>query len=242
MAAETPTPLVPNEFAVAWDAIVAPRAAFTALRERPRWLVAYIVTCVLGVIGAILQAPAGAHIAENMVQKMIATDPNVAAMSADRQQALMAQTVGIQHYVWVYYPVIVIIALALTAVVLLIARAIGKGNASYARLFAVAALAGIVNFGLAYLYIGIIVAFKGGANFDTQRELFATLPSLAWLVPGAGLRLAAFLSAFSVFSIWAAYLIMLGLEIVAGVSRRVAVSTMIVLLLLSGSITALTAR
>ena len=27
MAAETPTPLVPNEFAVAWDAIVAPRAA-----------------------------------------------------------------------------------------------------------------------------------------------------------------------------------------------------------------------
>jgi hypothetical protein len=242
MATETPAPLVPNELAVAWDAIVAPRAAFTALRERPRWLVAYVITCVLGMIGALLQAPAGVHIAENMIQKMIATDPNIAAMSPDKQQALMAQTVGIQHYVWLFYPVIIIIALALTAVVLLVARAIGRGNAGYGRLFAVAALAGIVNFGIAYLYIGIIVTLKGGANFDTQRELFAVLPSLAWLVPGAGLRLAAFLAAFSVFSIWAAYLIMLGLEIVAGVSRRIALSTVVVLLLLSGSITALTAR
>ena len=242
MAVETPAPLVPNEFAVAWDAIVAPRAAFTALRERPRWLIAYVITCVLGMIGAVLQTPAGVHVAQNMIQKMIATDPNVAAMSPERQQALMVQTVSVQHYLWLFFPVFVIIGLALTAVLLLIARAIGKGNAGYGRLFAVAALAGIVTFGLAYLYTGIIVTFKGGESFDTQRELFATLPSLAWLVPGAGLRLAAFLSAFNVFSIWGAYLLMQGLEIVAAVSRRVALSTVVVLLLLSGSITSLTAR
>ena len=242
MAAETPTPLVPNEFAVAWDAIVAPRAAFTALRERPRWLIAYVITCVLGMTGAVLQTPAGEHIAQSMALRMIATDPNMASMSPERQQSVIAQAVGFQHYFWLCFPIIAIIGLALTAVVLLIARAIGKGSAGYGRLFAVAALAGIVTFGLAYLYIGIMVALKGGANFDTQRELLATLPSLAWLVPGAGVKLAAFLSSFSVFSIWAAYLIMVGLEIVAGLSRRVALVTMIVLLLLSATIAMFAAR
>jgi hypothetical protein len=242
MMVETPAPLVPNELAVAWDAIVAPRAAFTALRERPRWLVAYVATCVLGMIGSVLQTPAGVHVAQATVQKMIATDPNLASMSPDKQQAILAQAVGVQHYIWIAYPLIVIVAVALTAVVLLIARAIGRGEASFSRLFALAAHVAIVNFGIAYLYIGIIVLLKGGANFDSQRDLLATLPSLAWLAPGAGVKLAAFLSSFSVFAIWSAFLITLGLEIIAGLSRRTAIASAIVLLLLSASIAMLAAR
>jgi len=242
MKADSSAPLVPNELAVAWDTVVAPHAAFAAVRERPRWLVAFVITCVLGMTGAILQTPAGVKIAVADAQRRIATDPNLSGMAADRQHALLDQTATIQQYAWIGFPLILIIVVALTAAVLLLARAIGKGDAGYSRLFALAAHVAIVSFGLAYLYIGLIVAIKGAAAFDSPRDLLSTLPSLAWLAPGAGTKLYAFLASFSVFAVWSAYLITLGLEIVARVSRNVALATALVLLLLSASVAALAAR
>jgi len=242
MNAETSAPLVPNELAVAWDTLVAPRTAFAAVRQRPRWLVAYAVTCVLGMVGAFLQTPAGVNIARTQVQKMFATDPTMAAMSPEKQQAVLAQAVGVQHYLWVIYPVIVIVTIALTAAVLLIAKAIGKGDAGYSRLFSLAAHVTIVSFGLAYLYIGILVAFKGGAEFQTQQDLLNTLPSLAWLAPGAAPKLGAFLASFSVFALWSTFLMTIGLEIVARLARSVAASTAVVLLLVSSAVATLAAR
>ena len=242
MNADSSGPLVPNELAVAWDTIVAPRAAFAAMRERPRWLVAFVSTCVLGMAGAILQVPAGVRIAVAELQRRIATDPNLSGMTAERQHALLDQATTIQQYAWIAYPFVLIVMILLTAAVLFVARSIGRGDAGFSQLFALAAHVAIVSFGLAYLYIGLIVAIKGAANFDSPHDLLAALPSLAWLAPGAGTKLYAFLASFSVFAIWSAFLMMLGLEIVARVSRSVALSTALVLLLFSASVQALAAR
>ncbi len=242
MTVETPAPPPRNGFAVAWDVIVAPRAAFSALSERPSWLIAFLITCVLGMAGALLQTPAGVHVAQSQVQKMIATDPNLAGMTADKQQAVMAQAVAAQHYIWIIYPIIVLVAVAFTALILLIARAIGRGEAGFSRLFSLAMHVAIVSFGIAYLFIGVVVAFKGAANFDTQFDLISTLPSLAWLAPGAPAKVGAFLASFSVFGIWAAVLLALGVEIIAGVSRTVAIATSGLLLLLSALFATVAAR
>ncbi len=242
MNADSSAPLVRSELAVAWDTIVAPHAAFSALRERPRWLIAYLMTCALGTLGAFLQTPAGVRIAVAELQRRIATDPNLSGMAADRQHALLDQATTIQQYAWVGYPIIVIVVVAFMAAVFLIVRAIGKGDAGYSQFFALAAHVAIVGFGVAYLYIGLIVAIKGAAAFDSPRDLLSTLPSLAWLAPEAGAKLYAFLASFSVFAVWSAFLTMLGLEIVARVSRSFALTTALVLLLLSASIATLAAR
>src|SRR5271166_6379779 len=138
MTAETSASPVRNGLAVAWDVIIAPRDAFTSLREHPQWLVAFVVVCVFGTIGAFLQTPAGVHIAQATVQNMIATDPNIASMSSEKQQNLINQSMAIQRWVWVAYPLIVLFGVLISSVVLLIANAIGRGAANFARLWALA--------------------------------------------------------------------------------------------------------
>ena len=36
-----------SPLSVVWDIIVAPKRAFKALDERPRWVIAYLLICVL---------------------------------------------------------------------------------------------------------------------------------------------------------------------------------------------------
>jgi len=200
---------------VVWDVVVAPKSAFESLRARPQWLWAFLAVCVLGMIGAFLQVPAGQHIAVATIQRQAAHDPSMASLTpAELQRSIqIAQTV--QKFVWLFYPIIAIIGILVAAVVLLIGNAIARGTGNFGRLFALATNVAVINFGLGYLVIGALSALRGPEEFSSQTDLIKLVPSLSWLVPGAEPKVVALLNAFNPFQIWSFILLALGLGTIA---------------------------
>ena len=202
---------------ILWDVVVAPVAAFEALRERTHWGWAFLVACVLGMGGALLQIPASEHMIAATLAQSAAHDPNFAAMSPEKQQQIVAQAQSVQRFSWLFFPIIAIVAIVVAAAVMLVGSTISRGSGRFARLFGLAANVAVINFGLAYLLIGILVALRGPDAFSTQRDMLDVLPSLAWLAPGASPKLVTFLSTFNPFQIWSFALIATGLRVVASV-------------------------
>jgi hypothetical protein len=195
---------------ILWDVIVAPRAAFAALRERPYVGWAFLVTCVLGMAGAFLQIPAGTHIAVATFANNATHNPDIAKMTPAQLQSALSITKTAQQWFWIFYPVLVAIGVLVTSLVLLIFNAIGKGDGNFRRCLALAANVALLSFGINYLILGVLVLLRGGDAFSTSLDLVLTMPSLAWAVPGAPVKLATFLSSFNVLSIWSFVLLALG--------------------------------
>jgi hypothetical protein len=220
-----------NGLSILWDMVVAPATAFEALRERPVWLWAFIVTSVLGAIGSLLIIPASEHVATMTFAQLVQTDPNVAGLSAERQKSMLAMTVGVQHYVWIFYPILVMVGVLISTLVMLIVNAIGKGDGNFRRLFAVAMNVGFVSFGISYLLIGFLAYLRGPDTFATQRDLVGVIPSLGWLVPSTALKLGTFLGAITPLSLWAMVLLATGMQKTANIKSAAAWTGAAVLLL-----------
>ena len=217
-----------NGLAVAWDTIVAPRTAFAALRERGTWVAAFVIVCVLGTLGAYLQVPAGQHILTTTFAHQIATDPNLTAMTPEKQKQALAFGSIAQRYAWLAFPLIAVVGIGFSALLMTIAVAIGNGKASYARLFALCANIAIVNYGIAYLIIGLLAVRIGAEHFGSSRDLVTLLPSPARFAPENAPKLATLLSALNPFQLWSLVLLTLGLRDVAGVRMPIAIVTAII--------------
>lgn len=231
-----------NGLAIAWDTIVAPRAAFALLREKTHWVYAYLIASVLGTIGAVLQVPAGKHVAAAIVAHQIATDPQMQAMTPEKQHQVTAFAVATQQYAWIALPIIVLIAILLTAAIFTIVNAIGNGGSSFGRLLGLAANVSIIGFGIGYLLIGILAARVGPDAISSQRDLLSLMPSLARLAPENAPKLAAFLAAINPFQIWSCVLIAIGLRTMTTLAPAYVYTTAIVVAFGSGVFAALAAR
>lgn len=227
---------------IAWDVIVAPSAAFASLREKAHWVWAYAIASALGTLGAVLQAPAGKHLAAAMFAHQVASDPRLQAMSPEKQQQILSFTLVTQQYAWIALPLIVLVGILVTAGILTIANAIGNGGSSFGRLFGLAANVAIVGFGIGYFVIGILAWRVGPDAFSSQRDLFQLLPSLARFVPASAPKLAAFLATFQPFGIWSCVLLAVGLRKMTTLAPAFAYATAIVVAFGSGAFAALGAR
>jgi hypothetical protein len=227
-----------NGLAVLWDLIIAPSAAFGELKRVPHWGWALVVTCVLGMVGAFVQAPAAEHVSAYLV----AHDPRFATMPAEQAASAKNVSIMIQRYAWVFFPLIVVIAVAFSALILLVANAIGRGSGNFMMFFALSANVAFLNFGLGYLLHAVIVSARGAENFQTANDLLAVVPNLAWIVPGAGAKLVAFLTTFNVFEIWSIVLLALGVRSITGISAAIAWTTPIALAVLGGLLATLNAH
>ncbi len=219
-----------NGLAVLWDVLVAPSAAFAELRIVPHWGWAFLSTCVLGMIGGFLQMQAGEHISTYA----FAHEPQMASLTPEQLENTKKMTLAVQHFAWVFFAIQAMIGVLLCAGILLVANAIGRGNASFAKLFALSANVGILNFGIGTLLRGIIAQSRGAENFQTTIDLLNVVPNLAWLAPGAAPKVVAFLASFNVFQIWSTALIALGLRSIANLRAAIAWTTPIVIALLGG--------
>jgi Yip1 domain len=222
---------------VAWDTIVAPKSAFEALRAQPRWLWAFAVTCVLGMTGAALQIPAGVRIATVAVARRVASDPNLAGSSPEKVAQMTQSAVATQHWVWLIYPVFVLIALAFAALIMLVGNAIAHGDANFARLFALAAHVAIISYGAGFLVVGILSTLHATEDFSTQTDLLKLVPCLAWAAPDASPRVTAVLAHVNPFQIWTYFLLAIGLRIV-GTLRPVAAYTTAAVVHIAAALTA----
>ena len=205
---------------ILWDVIVAPQSAFAALRERPTWVWAFVVTSVLGMGGAILAIPAGQHMMAAMFQQMAQTNPQIAQMTPEQQQRILGMQSTIQRFTFAYYPILVALGALVTALVMLVLNAISGGDGNFKRLFALAMNVAVLHWGIAYLLVGVIASLRGPDAFSSPRDLATSIPSLAWLVPGASAKLAVFLGSIGPFAIWSFILLALGMQQTAGAASR----------------------
>ncbi len=228
--------------AVLGDIIVAPRTGFAELRERAHWGWALAATCVLAVLGAFLQSRAGIHVAQLLIVQNPNHDPNLAALTPEKRESVLATMTLAQRAIPFMAPLGVFVAVLYGALVFTVARAIGHGEATFGKLFALVANIGIARLGFQAAVVGAIVAVRGPLAFSSTHDLLMALPSLAWLVPAGQAKLAALLSTVNPFQIWTFFLATIGLEIVANVRRPVAMGAAAILILTETLVVVASAR
>jgi hypothetical protein len=224
------------------DVIVAPQAAFERLRTQPAWGWAFLISIVLGTIGAFLTSPAIVHAMQASWPALMAQNPRTAALSPAQQQQSLQIVLAFTRYAWIFTIVFIPFAILVTAVLMLIFNAIGRGAASFGTLWAAAANVAVPSLGIGYLVLGIIVLVRGADSFQSTEAVSGALPSLALLAPGAGVKLYAFLAAFNVFNIWGVALVYVAMRTLARVAAVHAILTALILLFVPALLAAAGAR
>jgi hypothetical protein len=234
----TSSPAVRNRggLAVVLALFSAPKEAFASLAVVPTWGWAFAIVVVLTVVGSLLSQAATIHFMTTTMPQKLLENPSIAKLPAEQQQSMVAMQVGfattIAKFNWLIAPITVLLGALLQSVGFLIVAKIAKSPVGFKRFWALAINIGIVGIGLASVVTGLILTLRGPESIASGADLYRAIPSLSWAVPDAPVKLAAFLSGFSVFSIWSTILATLGLMVTGQVPRNTAIVGAIVLLLL----------
>jgi hypothetical protein len=178
---------------------------------------ALLITIVIGTFGTFLITPALQHGYAGTFAHQAATDPRLQAMTPDQLQNVEAIGVKAVGFGWLFTVVLAPFASLIATVVLLIFDKIGHGEGSFAKYWGAACNIAIPSFALATIVSAIIVLARGADSFGTIQEVQQAMPTLASLLPGASVKLSAFLSAFSPFTLWGAGLNVAALRIIGKV-------------------------
>lgn len=224
------------------DTVVSPADAFARLRVVPTWGWAYVVTVVLAAIGAYLSIPATIHAMTASWPAQMAASPQLAAATPEQQQRALSFTLGALRFAWLFTPVTVLAGALLQTLILLIFKAAGKGEATFKQLFSLSMNTLVVGMGVYTLLAGVIAVVRGPAAYNSISDAMHAVPSLAWLVPHASIKLSAFLAAFNVAAIWGAVLIAIGMAAVARVSKANAYASAATVMVLAGLYFAVSAK
>ncbi len=216
------------------DVILAPSTALERLRTAPTWGWAFLITLVLYTLASYLITPAIVHGFQAGWPAMVAGDPRMAQIPPDKQQQALTFTLSILRFSWLVSIIGTPVAILFTTILMLVFNAVGRGSASFLALWSAAANVAVPTLGLAGVVLAIIVLLRGRDSFGSTMAVTAALPSLAWIVPSAGTKLAAFLSAFSVFQIWGSVLLYLAMRVTARVGAVPAVLTALLLPVCAG--------
>lgn len=242
MESDAPGKARANGLKTALDVIIAPKEAFEQLRVAPTWGWALLILLVLYAIASWLITPAILHATQADWPHTVATNPSLAQLTPDQQQHYLSVTMKIVGWIWLFSPVIAIIALVVQAVVMLIFKAIGRGSCSFATIWAAAVNIQVPVLALNAIVTAAIVMLRGADSFNTSAEVQTAMPSLALLVDPASVKLHAFASAFNPFTLWGLGLVVGAMVISARVSRGMAWATGIVWIVLAGGFIAVAAR
>lgn len=218
--------------------IVAPNEAFATIRERPVWAWTVGLTIVLAMIGSLLATPAAKHMLEITLPAQFANDPHFAGLPPDqlaaRTQRAMALAILVANFTWLMTVLYVPAAVLIEAAILFGVRTLLKSRATFAQLFALAAHVQFVALGIGSLVLGAVVALRPVESFRSQADFVGSVPSAAWLLPGAPPKITAFFATLGPFPIWSTILLAMGLVAVARL-QTVAAWTTALLILLAGA-------
>jgi hypothetical protein len=224
----------------AFDIAIAPRAALGALRETPTWGWAFAITALLGMIAALAIGPVVGHTLERELPAQLGSAPQVAQLPGDQREALITQQISIAQTIarfsFIAVPFGLAAGCALQALIMLLANALGKGDGTFKKFWALAVNAGIVGTGLASIALTAIVLLLGADSFGSAVEVANAVPSLGTFVPPGAKAAAAFLGVINVFAIWNAVLLATGMAVVARLRRGTAIGAALIILLGTGLI------
>lgn len=219
------------------DTIIAPKTAFDRLRVVPTWGWAFLIATVLGVIGTFLIGPAMVHVMETTVPAKLAASPQIAKLPPDQQQSMIAMQLKVSRVLLqllpLFVPITLLVVGLIQGVVMTAANAIGRGDGSFKKYFALSINVAVVGYALGAVVIGAIVLLRGATSFDDQSAITGSLPSLGLLAPGLKGFAGGFLGGINVFYLWATALLALGMQRVGRLPAAVAWSTACLMLLLT---------
>jgi hypothetical protein len=232
------SPAVQNRggLAVALAVFSAPKQAFASLAVVPTWGWAFAIVAVLAIAGSLLSQAATLHYMAATIPQKLMESPAIQKLPADQQQSMIAMQLGFAttfaKFGWVTAPITVLLFSLLQSVGFLIIAKIAKSSVGFKRFWAVAINISIVSIGLGSVATGLILTLRGPDTIASAADLYRAVPSLAWAAPGAPVKLAAFLSGFSVFSVWSTVLATFGLMYTGQVPKTTAIVGSVVLLFL----------
>lgn len=223
---------------IALDICLAPKAALINLREHPTWVWALVIAAGLGMIGTYAVSPAVAHALQTELATKLAATPQVMQMPADQRDAFVTQQVrlaqSVTRFSFLLIPFGLAIGCAFQALVMLVANAIGRGDGTFKKFWALAVNAAIIGTGLSSLVLMLIVLIRGAGGFGSSSEITGALPGLGMLVPAGAKAASAFFSVFNIFAIWDMALLAAGMMIVARLARTTAIVTAAIILAATG--------
>lgn len=235
-----------NAFSTLAATLIAPEEAFAAIRERPQWGWAIAVTIVLASLGSWLGTPALRHMIATSYMAQLANDPHIASLPPDRAAAEMHKLVGaavaFANFTWILSIAIVPIVILVEAAILFGVRSAVGSTAAFGQLFSLSTHVQFIATGVGSIVLGAVVALHSPDSYRTQSDFVSSIPTAAWLVPGASLKVTTFLSALSPFSIWATVVLAFGLTAVAAIPRGIAWITAVALLVAGAAWAAAFAR
>jgi hypothetical protein len=202
------------------DIVISPSEALERIGAVPTWGWAYLIAAILLIAGFLMQHSASTHASIGSVTNQMAHSALYSSLSDEQKQRVIESAKHPPAYQaaigLIAILIVVLFAALLNSVVLLIPNAIGKGNASFAKLWAGSVNILIPSFGLGSIVLGIICLVRGPEAFDTQMDLLRALPGLGMLAPGTTGLLAGFLSGITIFALWGCFLNVMMLRITAG--------------------------
>lgn len=221
------------------DIVVAPGAAFERIRRVPGWGWVFLIATVLAILGSLLSLPASTHAFGLSAPALYA--PIVAKMPPEKQSEALAQMIkvgGVMNSLEaLFLPVGLLLGSLISAVIMLIANAVSRGDGTFKRFFALSmALTIITSLGL--VLNGLITLVRGPSSYETIISVKTALPNLALVVPGAGGKLLTFLGVLNIASIWATVLTALGMMAVGNVKPLVAWTAAVASLLVAAGLAA----
>jgi hypothetical protein len=214
MAVDTPKP---NGLKTVVDTIVAPKEAFDAIRTAPTWGWALLITIVLAAGSSYLITPALVHAYPGTFAQQAASDPRIASMSQEQQQAVEAFGEKALSFGWIFVIFGVAIAALVAAVVMLVFDKISHGEGSFSRYWAAACNVGVPALGIGGIVASIIVLLRGAESFANVQAVQAAVPSVAMVAPGAGTKLTAFLATLTPFTLWGLVLNVVAMRVIGRV-------------------------
>ena len=225
----------PSAFSTLAATLIAPEDAFVAIREQPMWGWAIAITIAMAALGSYLGTPALRHMVEAAAAAQAAADPNIASLPPDRaaeqtRKAVAAAAMFV-NYAWMFTIVVVPIVIFFEAAVLFGIRTLVRSDSTFAQLLSLSAHVQFIASGVGSVVLGVVIILHNPATYHSQADFVSSIPTAAWLVPGASVNVATFLSTLSPFSIWATVFLAFGLQVVAAFPRAVAWTSSLALLL-----------
>lgn len=228
-----------NGLSTVINTIVSPNEAFQAIRTAPTWAWAFIVCAVVYLVGYALLLPASNHAALGLIQHMIATNPAIAGMSDERKAKMLSDATNpsvVKECTNALLGLVgIFIAALLNTLFMLLANVIGKGDASFKKLWSGSMNVLVPSFALGELVAGIIAAIRGPESYGTVTEILRSVPGLGLLAGNMSGFGAGFLAALSVFALWGLVLNALMVRTVGRVPAAVAWTFAIVITLLQSA-------
>jgi hypothetical protein len=242
MSVSAPVATKANGLTTVINVITSPKEAFETLRIAPMWGWAFVIAIILAAVGQYLATPATIHAVQASFPQQVAANPQLAGLSPEQQQRALNMSLSFVRWTWLFTPITVLIGSLVATIVMLIFKAIGRGDAGFKQLWCAAMNIAVVSVGVYSILAGLVALVRGAASYNSTADAYRALPSLAWLVPHAGVKTAAFLAAFNVVGLWSAVLVAMAMMYVAKTSKANGTICAVVLLCVSGGFLALAAR